>query len=178
MADSIALCFRGKMASVSIRREWTISRRDAYRFRIRTRLLARLKSEARSRRRFYDNWAARRALHSTFSRRDGGRNYFRVVPPTGVALAISGGWAAPPPAPLDVFISSPSLFTYTSFTRFRLPPMPSARHRRNVICEKPGGPAIVIFSDVPRIQARQSRSLGCQRRAKSRTYCSRSIGYG
>lgn len=55
-------CFRGRMTFVSICWKWTISCRDAYRFRTRTTLLSRLKSEARSRRRFYDNWAARGAL--------------------------------------------------------------------------------------------------------------------
>lgn len=124
----------------AIRRKWTISRRNAYRFRIRTTLLARLKSEARSRWRFYDNWAARGALHR-FSRRDRGRNYFRVVSPTGVAPAISGGRAAP----RRIHFLTLIIYIYFIYS-LSLPTDVPARHRRNVIREKPDRTAIMIFS--------------------------------
>lgn len=134
-------CFRGKMASVSIRREWTISRGDAYRFRIRTTLLAHLKSEARSRRRFYDNWAARGPLHS--------------ISPGAIEDGIIFGWSLqralhsplagaeqhppPPPAPWRIHFLTLIIYIYFIYSLSRSTDAPAC-HRRNVICEKPGGP--------------------------------------
>jgi len=72
--------------------------------------------------------------------------------------------------PARAFISSPSLFTYTSFTRFRALHA-GPRRRRNVIREKPGnGPANKSGSS-----RATRRSSGSRRGAKSRTYCSRSM---
>lgn len=99
------------------------------------------KSEVRSRRRraFYGNWATRGLSSPPLSCR-------------AMENGIIFGWPLqralhPPLAERpDVFISSPSLFTYTSFTRFRTLSVCRRRrrrragpcHRRNVIREKPG----------------------------------------
>lgn len=149
-------CFRDGMASASVCRKWTIPPGDAYRFRIRTTVSR-------------PAWNPRCEVDGGFTiiGRAGGAHsttspgaaedgiIFGWSPPTGVAPAISG--AAP-----DVFISSPSLFTYTSFTRFRVPPTcrPAIDEMNNPRKAEPvGNHDLLVPQTFPRIHARSRASV-------------------